>query len=392
MLDYLQLHLSDMKKVIISQIFSILLCISLAFGQNISLPPSGGNQKSMVAQQMGLVKVSVAYSSPDVTAPNGASRKGQIWGKLVPYGLSQNNFGTASRIPWRAGANENTVISFSHDVMIEGRSLKAGSYGFHMIPKAEGEEWTLIFNKKTNSWGSYFYEESEDALRVNVMPETVPYHEYLTFEFTDRKLNECTLAMMWEELAVPFKIEVPNLNDLYIAQISNELENFPGYSWQGLNQAAQFCLNNNTHLEKGLVWAEQSVSAPFVGTVNFTTMVTKAMLEAKLEKNEAFDKTMETALELPGAGVRQLHNMGRQMINIGKAEEALKIFQANAEKHPDVWPVNLGLARGHSAVGNYKEALKFAKKSKKDVPEGDTLNKNNVEMMIKMLKKGEDIN
>ncbi|MCI4668032.1 MAG: DUF2911 domain-containing protein [Bacteroidia bacterium] len=381
-----------MKRIITLFICLLPFCLSIVLGQGISLPPSGGNQKSEVSQYMGLVKVNIKYSSPDVADARGNSRKGQIWGQLVPYGLAPNQFGSAKEIPWRAGANENTVITFSHDVMVQGRSLKAGSYGFHVIPQAEGQAWTLIFNKKTNSWGSYFYDPSEDALRVEANPTGATYHEYLSFEFTDRKLNECTVALMWEDLALPFTIKVENMNDLYINKISNELENIPGYSWQNLNQAAQFCLSNNTHLEKGLEWAQQAVSAPFVGVSNFNTLSTKAMLEAKLEKNDDFVKSIEAAMVQPDATVLQLHQMGRQMINIGKNNEALKVFQTNAEKHPNTWPVNVGLARGHSAVGNYKEALKYAKKAKKNVPEGDSVNKGNVDNLIKMLKKGEDIN
>lgn len=109
----------------------------------LTLPPLGDNQKTVVTQYMGLVSVTLTYNSPDVTSPAGEDRTGEIWGKLVPYGLTDPGFGTAEEAPWRVGANENTTISFSHDVEVEGRALAAGTYGVHMIPGQN--EWVEIF-------------------------------------------------------------------------------------------------------------------------------------------------------------------------------------------------------------------------------------------------------
>ena len=110
--------------------FSLLLLLSLSigfsptFGQgSVTLPP-GPSQQSSVTQHMGLVSVTIDYSSPGV---NG--REGQIWGQLVPYGLNNLGFGPSTAAPWRAGANQNTVITFSHDVKVEGKDLPAGTYG-----------------------------------------------------------------------------------------------------------------------------------------------------------------------------------------------------------------------------------------------------------------------
>ncbi|MEO0898732.1 MAG: DUF2911 domain-containing protein [Bacteroidota bacterium] len=380
-----------MRRIIASLLFFGIFGLHTISAQNISLPPSGGNQVCEISQYMGLVKVSVNYSSPDVTANNGDSRKGQIWGKLVPYGLSPNTFGTAKNIPWRAGANKNTIVTFSHDVLVQGRPIQAGSYGLHMIPVESGA-WTVIFSNNNNAWGSYFYDAKDDALRVEATPEPCAYQEYLTFDFTVRKQATSTLAMKWDELSLPITIEVPNLNDLYIEEMTAQLQDIPGYSWQNLNQAAQFCLSNNTHLDKGMEWANLAVNGAFVGQANFSTLSTKAMLEAKLEKGEELEATLKQAMDHPSASVLQIHSLGRQLIGMGRKTEALMVFQTNAEKYPETWPVNIGLARGHSAVGNFKEALKFAKKARKNVPEGDSLNKNNVEKLIKMLKKEQDIN
>jgi hypothetical protein len=165
----------------------------------VTLPPSGDNQRSEVTQQIGLVKVSIDYSSPDVHGPNGEDRRGKIWGTLVPYGIYDLGFNDRKG-PWRAGANENTVLTVSHPVKIEGKPLPAGRYGVHMI--AGPTDWTQILSKTSTAWGSFTYEEAEDALRVTVKPEKAPYREWLTYDFSDRKPDRATVALAWEELRI----------------------------------------------------------------------------------------------------------------------------------------------------------------------------------------------
>src|SRR5687767_7655656 len=133
-----------MRRPFASLAIVLLLCAPAAIAQ-ITTPPSGDNQKASVTQYIGLVAVTIDYNSPDVHAPNGEDRAGKIWGTLVPYGVIDDPFGTCTECPWRAGANENTVFTVSHDVKIEGQPLPAGRYGLHMI--AGPEEWTVIFSK-----------------------------------------------------------------------------------------------------------------------------------------------------------------------------------------------------------------------------------------------------
>src|SRR5215472_14685252 len=118
---------------------------SAQFVPGLTVPPSGNNQKASVTQGIGPVQIKIEYSSPAVHGPDGKDRRGQIWGKLVPYGLSDLGFGNGKPDPWRAGANENTVFAVSNDVLIEDKRLPAGRYGLHVI--AGPEEWTLIFSK-----------------------------------------------------------------------------------------------------------------------------------------------------------------------------------------------------------------------------------------------------
>src|ERR1035438_3761906 len=137
--------------------------------------------------------------------------------KLVPYGVTDLGFGNGKPAPWRAGANENTVFTVSENVSIEGRPLPAGRYGLHMI--AGPEEWTLIFSKDSNAWGSFYYDPAADALRVTVKPRKHENREWLTYEFTTRRPAESVAELEWEELAVPWTIKVENINDLYISPL-----------------------------------------------------------------------------------------------------------------------------------------------------------------------------
>ncbi|WP_116108961.1 DUF2911 domain-containing protein [Lewinella sp. IMCC34191] len=146
-------------------------------------------------------EITFNYSRPAV--------KGRtVWGGIVPYGMAEGNkYSNDKPFPWRAGANENTTVTFSKDVMVEGEMLPAGTYGLHMIPAEEGE-WTVIFNKVSDIWGSYQYDESQDALRVEVSPEEAPMQEWLTFGFDDNTASSTEAYLHWEELKVPFAIAV----------------------------------------------------------------------------------------------------------------------------------------------------------------------------------------
>ena len=357
------------------------------FAQSITLPPSGDNQRSEVIQQIGLVRVSLEYSSPDVHAPNGDDRRGKIWGTLVPYGIHDLGFNNRKG-PWRAGANENTVFSVSHPVKIEGQPLAAGKYGLHMLA-GEGD-WTLIFSKNATSWGSFSYDQAEDALRVTVKPEKAPYREWLTYDFLDRRVDRATVALMWEELRVPFTITVDDMPGLYIANMRRELRNMPGFRWQEWNNAAQYCLQVNRNLEEALTWAENASSMPGVGVVNFTTLSTKAQILDKLSRPADAAAVMTKAMELPNASPVEIHMYGRRLQLEGKNKEAMQVFQNNAKRFGDVWPVHVGLARAYSAAGDYKTALKHAEIALTQAP--DSLNRKNLEDAVVRLKQGQDMN
>ncbi|MGH1436469.1 MAG: DUF2911 domain-containing protein [Lewinella sp.] len=367
----------------------LLLSFSLT-AQTVTQPPSGNNQKCEVTQYIGsLVKVTINYSSPNVTGPNGQDRTGQIWGQLVPYGLTDLGFGLQNPSPWRAGANENTTISFSHDVEIQGQKIQAGTYGLHLIVE-ESQPWTIILSHNHTAWGSFFYKESEDALRVTAEAEDAPFAQWLTYSFTDRQPDQCTVAMRWENKKLPFTIKVPEMTEVYLANMRQELESTAGFNWQGWNQAANYCLQQNTNLEEALTWAENAVALPFIGQANFNTLSTKAQLLYALDRKEEAETELQAAIAYPGANSFQIHVIGRQMIGSGDTKMALKVFEANHQRFEGAWPTEVGMARGLSAVGRYADAVKHAEIALSQAP--DQLNKDNLVQMIENLKAGKDVN
>lgn len=375
-------------RVIIMTALLSLCFTAIASAQGVTLPPSGDNQKSSVSQWIGPVKVTIDYSSPDVHAPNGDDRRGKIWGQLVPWGAPDTAFGTCTECPWRAGANQNTVFTTSHDVKVNGQDLKAGAYGLHLMP-AESDDWTLILSKNNASWGSFFYDPAEDALRVKVKPSKAEFNEWLTYEFTDRKPTQATAALKWEELQIPFTISVPNATDLYIARLHDELRSQPGFSWQNFNAAAQYALQEKRY-DDALEWANAAVSRQFIGNENFNTLSTLANAQEAKGMTAEAKVTREKAFSHPTARAVDLHQYARQQLTNGNKAEAIRVWELNAKRFPNTWPVHVGLARGYSAAGKYKDALKHARLALAQAP--DDINKRNLEASIKKLEEGKDIN
>ena len=349
-------------------LFVCTLIVTLAparvFTQGVTTPPSGGNQKSTVIQHMGLAKVKIIYNSPDV-----AGREGQIWGNLVPYGTTDfkaQGFGTSTEGPWRAGANENTIIYFSHDTKVEGTLVKAGAYGLHFIPK-ENEPWTLILSKNTSQWGSYFYEPSEDALRVEVSPKEATFREYLTYDFIEKGFDKSVVALLWENLQLPISLEVPGMTELYVDNMKKELQSTAGFTYMGYLSAVNFCLSNNTHLEDALAWANMAVDAPFIGQKNFNTLQAKSNVLAALNKTEKAKATMKDALDL--GTPMQVYQYGASLAQKEKKEEATEVFQFAAEKFPDTWLSHAGMGAAYRINGEKKKALKHYEAALEDAPD-----------------------
>jgi tetratricopeptide (TPR) repeat protein len=370
-----------MKKLFLFAFVTMALSVGIPAWSQMSLPPSGGNQKSEVSQNLGLVKVTIAYSSPDV-----AGR--EIWGKLIPYGLSNLNFGKSTEqnpSPWRAGANENTTVTFSHDVEVEGKPLKAGIYGLHMIPGAE--EFVIIFSTNAGSWGSFHYDQREDALRVNVKPGACEFNEWLTYEFVDRTQNSATARLKWEKLAVPFKINVPNGNELYVKKIREEMTTPKGFfNWLNVTAAANFCATNKINLDEALSWMQSFIDR---NVRYFPIYITKGNILTAMDKKAEADAVMKEAINLPDATPGQITNYGRTLLQT-RPKDAMMVFETAFKRYPATANAMVGMARGYAANGDNKKAIKFMKDALK--AETNPQVKTNIDGMLKKLEKGEAIN
>jgi hypothetical protein len=302
----------------------VLLFVQLSFSGLVSAQltslPRGGNKRAFVGEQIGLTDISIHYSRQGVK-----KREGHIWGELIPVGFTELGYGLKKPAPWRAGANENTTIEFSTDIKIEGHDLPAGRYGFFV---AYGpDECTLIFSKNSTSWGNFFYDPNNDALRVTVKPvKTDKSVEWLKYEFADQGPSSATIQLQWEKLMIPFRIDV-DVVKAQLASYRRELQGdkaLPGL-WQPWNEAAAYCAANNTNLEEGLLWADSSLSITFGGDRSFTAWQTKAAILDSMGRTAEAAEIMKKAL--PFGSHIEVYVYGVSLLGAKQTKEAMEIFK-----------------------------------------------------------------
>ena len=301
-----------------------------------------------MSQTIGISKVTINYSRPSV-------RDREIYGtQLVHYGYQNLGFGTATAAPWRAGANENTVITFSDDAKVEGQDIPAGTYGLFVGVMEDGTA-DIIFSNNSTSWGSFFYNEAEDQLRVTISSEEIAHTERLTYDFTDIDNSSAMAVLDWEKKRFPFKVEF-DVHEIVLVNARKELRSVPGFGWQGPLSAANYCLQNNINQEEAMVWADQAIA----NTRNFNTVFTKAALleQAGQESAEMYNE----AAQLASNG--QLNFMGYQMMGKGNDEKALEYFVLNVKRNGDSDPnVHDSLGECYRKMGEDKLAEKSFRKS-----------------------------
>jgi hypothetical protein len=340
----------------------LLSCAIAASAQSFVLDLPLQSQRAVIEQRVGLTDITISYHRPLVN-----NRK--VWGTIVPYGQV-----------WRAGANENTTIQFTDPVMIEGKALDRGTYGLHMIP--DQQQWTIIFSKNSTSWGSFTYDQAEDALRITVKPATTDFHEALTYDFDNPTADSSVITMRWEKVAVPFKVSV-NVNEVVAQSLHRQLRGLAQYSWQGWDDAANYLLTNKGDLNEALKDSNQSIQVE----ERFDNLVTKSkVLDAMGQKDQA-KASLDKALGM-GTPI-QLHMYARQLQAEKHPEEAYAIFRSNAQKHPDQWFVHSGLARIYCSQGDYDSAAKEMKLALAGAPEQQ---KAYVANLVKRLEAKDNIN
>lgn len=399
-----------MKKISYTLILVVisLLFAETAFSQAVTNQPRP-SQKAAAYQVLGLSSIKVVYSRPAVKGR-------EIWGSLVPYNA-----------PWRCGANENTTITFSDNVKIEGQELPAGTYGLHMIPTEK--DWEIAFSTNSKAWGSFSYNPDQDALKVKVTPKKSDhFYELLTYTFDEVEEGSAICALQWADKKIPFKVEV-DVHAVVLTSLRNELQTQAGFTWMGWNEAANYCLQNDVNHKEALGWATQSVfinpneknlitkaqlTAKVKGDTTKETEITMATLEsdlnaypvtwkewhgaanwcAKAKKNEKalemIDRsiamsanmtnmmTKSQLLETAGktkeakkvkedaiakGSNAELNNYGYQLLQGGNTAAAVEIFEANARKNPSDPNVWDSLGEGYFTNGQKEKAIESFKKS-----------------------------
>ncbi|MEO7921006.1 MAG: DUF2911 domain-containing protein [Thermoanaerobaculia bacterium] len=299
------------------------------------------SQKATVTQTVGLTEISITYHRPGVN-------KRAVWGGLVPYNEV-----------WRAGANENTVLSVSTPFSINGKTLPAGKYGVHVLPTER--EWTLILSNQSNAWGSFSYDQKEDALRLAVTPQAAEFQERLQYTLDDPTDSSVIAHLRWEKMKIPLKIQI-DVPNVVFESVRDQMRGLPRFFWQGWNQAAGWCLRNDTHLDEALKWSDESLKMQ----ENYQNLRTKAAILEKKGDAVAAAALREKAQKL--ATEVDVNLQGYQLLQAGKTDEAIDVFRRNAKEHPASWNVHDSLAEALAtkgdkagAIASYSKALELVK-------------------------------
>ena len=342
--------------------FSFLLVASFSGAQSAMLNLPRDSQHALITQRVGVTDITINYHRPLVKG-----RK--LFGGLVPYGQV-----------WRSGANENTTITFTDPVSIEGKPLAAGTYGLHMIP---GEnEWTVIFSKMATAWGSFSYDEKEDALRVTVKPQATDFHEALTYDFDDPKADSTVATLRWEKVAVPFTVGV-NVHEAVETSLNKQLRGMAQYTWDGWDDAANYWIAEKTNYDEALKYSDQSIQVE----ERFENLMTKSKALDGLGKSSEASALRSKALEKGNA--TQLYGYGRQLQRDKKQDEAFAIFRSGYKKYPNDWLSHAGMARIYCSQSDFDKAVKEMKLAQDNAPEQA---KAQVGGLVKRLENKEDIN
>lgn len=303
------------------------------------------SQKAKVFQRIGTTDLEIEYHAP---LANGR----KVFGEVVVYNEKMHGLPH----PWRAGANENTIISLGHDVQINGKPLKAGSYGLHIF--VSEQRWELAFSTYSEGWGSFAYKAEQDALRVPVVPESAPNQDWLSYRFIEPKGHSATVELHWADQRITFDIST-NVDANIIADVNAMTEK----SWSALLAAANSTLALNPNdTDKAMSLIDQSLA--------LQSSMSGRMMKVNLLEKQGNNREAEALKEkaIAEANAQELFSYAMSLNNEGEIEEALKLLEMNQERHPEHWYSYMGL-------GNYyrtredKRAIDYWRKAHELAPE-----------------------
>jgi len=299
--------------------------------------------RASVSQTLGMTDITITYDRPAV-----AGR--EIWGKLVPYDSV-----------WRAGANENTVITFSSPVQVGGKVVAAGRYGLHMVPTAR--DWTVILSRQANAWGSFSYNPAEDVVRLAAAPGPGEFWERLGYTL-EPGTDSAVATLRWEKLMVPFTISVTS-KQIVTDSLRQQLRGLGRFFWQPWNQAAAWSAVNDVNLEEAIGWADSSIAL----NENFTNLRVKAVLLEKRGDASGAGQLRRRSFEL--ATEADVNNYGYLLLGQGKVDSAIVVFRKNTKDYPKSWNTYDSLGEAYAAKGEKKQALEAYAKARAMVRDRD---------------------
>jgi len=255
-----------MKKILTS--LAVLATIA-AGAQDLPQP----SPSTHLEQRVGLTDITLDYSRPSV---NGRV----IFGDLVPFGSH-----------WRAGANQNTKVTFSKPVTIAGTDLAAGTYSLSMIPNKG--TWTVILNTKTDMWGVDGYSQEQDVLRVEVTPQAIAPVETMRMSLENITVSNAEIVLDWSDVRIALPVEL-NTMELATANIDAAIAAEPE-NWRVYRNAANFYNQNNIELATALTYMEKSIA---LNPDSWYSYYLYAQVLAKNDRKKEAKKAASKALEM----------------------------------------------------------------------------------------------
>jgi tetratricopeptide (TPR) repeat protein len=242
-----------------------------------------------------------------------------------------------------------------------------------MLPTEK--DWTVIFSKQANAWGSFSYDQKEDAARITVTPQPAEFQERLGYTLGEPTDTSVQVEMRWEKLKVGFPVTM-DTPQVVVASLRRELRGLPRFFWQGWNQAAAYCLRTNVNLDEALEWSNESTKL----AETFTNLRTKAGLLEKKGDTKTAEALRAKSLTL--ANETEMNQYGYQLLGQKKTDEAIEIFKKNVKDHPASWNVYDSLAEAYATKGNKKLAMEYYTKALNMAP--DTQKKRINEALAKL--------
>jgi tetratricopeptide (TPR) repeat protein len=326
----------------------LVLLFSTALQSQGITTPRTPSPAAMVSQNVGISTITVNYSRPSVNDR-------EIWGKLVPYGWNVQGFGNGNPAPWRAGANENTTITLSHDATVQGKKVPAGTYGlFYTINKDNTGE--VILSKDNRSWGSFFYEKENDQAHEKIQVRNNAHTELLTYDFVNNTKNSTELVLNWEKKQFPAKIEFA-VDEIVMANAEDELKGTTGFNYLGFVSAANYALQNKINYDQALKWIDRAIAQ----NKSFVTLSVKSNLLEAMGKPAEADKIMSESL--PTATEGELNTYGYTLLGAGRHDKAIEVFILNTQRFPKSANTFDSLGEGYATKGDKKNAIINFKKS-----------------------------